>query len=300
MGTAVRPASTTPASWDAFSDVEAFVEEVLVELTAMASDGARPARRGPKASLAGSALRKAIMAIWCVGYCGMQWRAIGQLSGMPFGTLYTLFARWTQLGLWRRLLDRLRRTWRVACGDTVEPSAVVIDSRTCPSAPTCFARGVDGGKKIRGVKISIAVEKYGIPLAIDASPANVHDTKGIVPVLRQLAGRGFQGPAIGDLGYRGERLAKAAEALGITVQPIARGRHGVFIPTEIAWVVEVVFTQLTKPDVLAFRAGGQHVADLNISIGNDDTVDEQQYELPTLLEGRGGKPVLDTRAERLQ
>ncbi|WP_406567421.1 transposase [Azospirillum canadense] len=230
----------------------------------------------------------------------MQWRAIGQLSGIPFGTLFALFARWTRLGLWRRLLDRLRRTWRVACGDTPEPSTVVIDSRTCRSAPSCFARGVDGGKKIRGVKVHIAVEKYGLPLAVDASPANVHDTKGIVPVLRQLVGKGFQGPAIGDLGYRGKRLAKAGEDLGITIQPIARGRDGVFIPTEIAWVVEVVFTQLTKPDVLAFRAGGQHVADLNISIGNDDTVDEQQYELPTLLEGRGGKPVLDTRAERLQ
>ncbi len=246
MGTAVCPASTTPASWDAFSDVDAFVDAVLVELTAMAADGTRPTRRGPRAPLTGAALRKAIMAVWCVCFCGMQWRAIGQLSGIPFGTLYTLFARWTRLGLWHRLLDRLRRTWRLACGDAAEPSTVVIDSRTCPSAPSCFARGVDGGKKIRGVKVSIAVEKYDIPLAIDATPANVHDTKGIVPVLRQLAGGGFQGPAIGDLGYRGERLAKAAEALGITVRPIARGRDGVFIPTEITWVVERSFSWISR------------------------------------------------------
>ncbi|NUB25199.1 transposase [Azospirillum brasilense] len=176
----------------------------------------------------------------------MQWRAIGRLSGIPFGTLYTLFARWTRLGLWRRLLDRLRRTWRLACGDTAEPSTVVIDSRTCPSAPSCFARGVDGGKKIRGIKIQLGFEKYGIPLAIDASPANVHDTKGIVPVLRQIAGRGFRGPAISDLGYRRERLAKAAAALGITVRPIARGRDGLFIPTEIAWVVERSFSWITR------------------------------------------------------
>ncbi|HYG84843.1 MAG TPA: transposase [Azospirillum sp.] len=128
-----------------------------------------------------------------------------------------MFARWTRLGLGRRLRDRLRRTRRLACGDTAEPSTVVIDSRTCPSAPNCIARGVDGGKRIRGVKVSIAVETYGIPRAIDARPANVHDTNGIVPVLRQLAGGGLQGPAIGDLGYRGERLANAAAALGITV-----------------------------------------------------------------------------------
>ncbi|QCG95044.1 IS5 family transposase [Azospirillum sp. TSA2s] len=212
----------------------------------MASDGTRPARTGPKAPLTGAALRKAIMAIWCVCFCGMQWRAIGQLTGILFGTLYTLFARWTRLGLWRRLLDRLRRMWRLACGDTAKPSTVVIDSRTCPSAPSCFARGVDGGKKIRGVKISIAVEKHGISLAIDATSANVHDTKGIVPVLRQLAGRGFEGPAIGDLGYRGERLAKAGAALGISIQPVARGRDGVFIQTEIAWVVERSFSWISR------------------------------------------------------
>ena|SRR5687768_6782096 len=112
MGTAVRTAKTSPASWDAFSDVEAFVDEVLMELESMAADGTRPTRSEPP--LTGAALRKAIMAIWCVGFCGMQWRAIGLLCDIPFSTLYTLFARWTRLGLWRRLLDRLRRTWPAA------------------------------------------------------------------------------------------------------------------------------------------------------------------------------------------
>ena len=174
------------------------------------------------------------MAIWCVAFCGLQWRAIGQLCDIPFNTLYTLFARWTRLGLWRRLLDRLRRAWRLACGDTADPSTVVIDSRSCRSAPSCFTRGIDGGKKIRGVKIQVAVEKHGIPLAIDVAPANTHDTKGIVPVLRELAGQGFRGPALGDLGYRGKRLAKIAEALGITVKPVARGRDGNSFQPEFA------------------------------------------------------------------
>ena len=212
MGTAVRPAKTSPGPWDAFADVDVFVDEVLAELAAMAKDGTQRQRSGPKPPLAGAALRKAVMAIWCVCFCGMQWRAIGQLCGIPFSTLYGLFARWTRLGLWRRLLDRLRRTWRRACGDTPEPSAVVIDSRSCRSAPSCFARGIDGGKKIRGVKIQMAVEKYGIPLAIDVAPANRHDTKAIVPVLRELADGGFQGPALGDLGYRGKRLAEAGQS----------------------------------------------------------------------------------------
>jgi transposase len=238
MGTAFTPAKTSPASWDAFANVDAFVEAVLAELTAMAVDGTRSARSGPKPPLTGAALRKAIMAIWCVCFCGMQWRAIGLLCDIPFGTLYTLFARWTRLGLWRRLLDRLILAWRQACGDKPVPSAVIIDSRSCQSAPTCFTRGFDGGKKIKGIKIHLAVDKYGFPLAINVSPANAHDSKGIVPVLHQLAGRGFKGTALGDLSYRGQRLSKVGEALGITVEPSAGGHGGTFIPEGIRWVVE--------------------------------------------------------------
>src|SRR4051812_1032881 len=78
-GKRIRPAKTSPASWDAFSDVEAFVDAVLTELESMAADGTRPTRSGPKPPLTGAALRKAIMAIWCVGFCGLQWRAIGLL-----------------------------------------------------------------------------------------------------------------------------------------------------------------------------------------------------------------------------
>src|SRR5215218_6288841 len=134
MGTAVRPAKTSPGPWNAFADVDVFVDEVLAELTAMARDGTRPQRSGPKPPLAGAALRKAVMAIWCVGFCGMQWRAIGQLCDIPFNTLYGLFARWTRL--WRRLLNRLILAWRQACGDIADPSAVILDSRSCRSAPS--------------------------------------------------------------------------------------------------------------------------------------------------------------------
>jgi hypothetical protein len=44
MGTAVRTAKTSPASWDAFADVDAFVDEVLTELAATTADGTKPTR----------------------------------------------------------------------------------------------------------------------------------------------------------------------------------------------------------------------------------------------------------------
>ena len=202
----------------------------------------RPAS-GPKPPLAGAALRKATMAIWCLCFCGMQWRR-SDSSATSRSARCTAVCPLDPARSWRRLLDRLRRAWRLACGDAAEPSAVVIDSRSCRSAPSCFERGIDGGKKIRGVKIQLAVDKHGIPLAIDVSPANPHDTKGIVPVLRELAGQGFRGSALGDLGYRGKRLAKVGQALGITVKAIARGHDGKFLPAGICWVVERSFAWL--------------------------------------------------------
>ena len=51
MGTAFNPAKTSPASWDAFSDVDAFVDAVLAELAAMAADGTRPTRLRAEAAV---------------------------------------------------------------------------------------------------------------------------------------------------------------------------------------------------------------------------------------------------------
>jgi hypothetical protein len=39
-------------------------------------------------------------------------------------------------------LDRLRRTWRLACRGSPEPSAAVTNSQFCRSAPNCFGRGI--------------------------------------------------------------------------------------------------------------------------------------------------------------
>jgi hypothetical protein len=96
---------------------------------------------------------------------------------------------------------------------------------------------LDGGKMINGFKVHLGVDKYGIPLAIDVSPANVHDTKGIIPVLCELSGKGFRGSALGDLGYRGKRLSKTGRKLGITVEPVARGLDGKFLlPESAGWL----------------------------------------------------------------
>ncbi len=54
------------------------------------------------------------------------------------------------------------------------------------------------------------------------------------------------------------------------------------------WHIEIVQTQITKPRVLAPRASGDHVADLDLGVGDHNPIDEQFDQLPPLLERRTG------------
>ena len=66
------------------------------------------------------------------------------------------------------------------------------------------------------------------------------------------------------------------------------------------WSMEVVFTQMTKADVLALGTGGQHVADFDLGLGDDDAVDEQQHELAPLLEAGPSQAAPHACAEGLE
>jgi hypothetical protein len=120
-------------------------------------------------------------------------------------------------------------------------------------------------------------------------PANRHDTKAIVPALRELADGGFRGPAMGDLGYRGKRLAEAGQALGITVEAIARGRDGQLIPVGICWVVERSFAGLSRYRRLntIFERSKEHligfVSIAFISSSRNSTPDVYQTDLAITL-----------------
>jgi hypothetical protein len=65
------------------------------------------------------------------------------------------------------------------------------------------------------------------------------------------------------------------------------------------WESEMVFPQLAKRAVRPVRGEREHVADLDVAVGDDYPVDEQLGELPPLLEAGGGQPVPDGLAECL-
>ena len=220
------PRSSRGDGWNALADIEVFVFAVEAELEAMDHERIGVHRRGRKPDLA--LRRRLIGLIWTLTFGGMQWRIAGWLSGVPFTTLHSNFARWTRLGLWRRLGQRLALDWRLAHGDEVLPSAVVADSRSLRSAPTAWVRGIDGGKLVKDVKLFAVCDKHGSLLDLDLQPANTDDRAGTLPMLPRLAALGFQGDLLGDSGFKGAPFAAAALGHDIHVSVSPGGtREGV-------------------------------------------------------------------------
>src|SRR3954463_5607871 len=106
------PRSCRGDGWDALADIKVFVFAVEAELEAMERERVGVHRRGRKPDLA--LRRRLIGLIWTLSFGGLQWRLAGWLSGVPFTTLHSAFARWTRLGEWRRLGQRLALDWRRA------------------------------------------------------------------------------------------------------------------------------------------------------------------------------------------
>src|ERR671927_1149693 len=231
--------------WNILADVEVFVFAVEAELEAMDRERAGVHRRGRKPDL--GLRRRLIGLIWTLTFGGMQWRIAGWLSGIPFTTLHSSFARWTRLGLWRRLGQRLALDWRLACGDEVLPSAVVADSRSLRSAPSAWARGIDGGKLIKGIKLFAVCDKHSSLLDLELQPANMDDRAGTLPMLPRLAALGFEGDLLGDSGFKGAPFAAAAleHEIHVSVSP-GGTRGGQFLPNGIRWTVERLFAWLSR------------------------------------------------------
>jgi hypothetical protein len=111
------------------ADIEVFVFAVEAELEAMDRERVGVHRRGRKPDLA--LRRRLIGLIWTLTFGGLQWRVAGWLSGVPFTTLHSTFARWTRLGLWRRLGQRL----------ALFTDCVTMDARGMLDA--CAERGIE-------------------------------------------------------------------------------------------------------------------------------------------------------------
>ena len=108
-----------------------------------------------------------------------------------------------------------------------------------------------------------------------------------------------------DKGYDYPEVDALLAEFGFTAHIRRRGEDAQAITREAGhrarrWVVEIVFAQLTKSDVLALGTGGEDVADLHLVVRHDHAIDQQQEELALLVKGGTVEPLLDPLAEGVQ
>ena len=89
-------------------------------------------------------------------------------------------------GWFRQFLRVPTEGRRASLGQSPEPYECVIDSRSVRSALSDSQKGVDGNKKIKGIKRHVSVDSNGYVPEVNTTTANIHDSKGSV---RLIAGR---------------------------------------------------------------------------------------------------------------
>ena len=108
--------------------------------------------------------------------------------------------------------------------------------------------GLDGNKKVNGIKRHVLTCSLGFVLAVLVTAANVHDTQAAGLLLDRAAAAGWSPERIKVDGiYIGERMARAATPHGIEVQVSTRDRNVKgFKPLPLRWRIEGTFGTLTN------------------------------------------------------
>ncbi|MDQ4002048.1 MAG: IS5 family transposase [Actinomycetota bacterium] len=198
--------------------------------------------------------RAAFTGILFVLKTGIPWEMLPQEMGCGSGmTCWRRLKEWHQAGVWKRLhralLDRLgkadRIDWSRASLDLASVAAPPGGEKTGPS-PT------DRGK--RGSKRHLVVDRRGIPLAIEQSAANVHDSRmleaalGALTPIRRPRGRPRKRPEKlhADKGYDFRRCREALRKRGIKNRIARRGVDSGERLGRHRWVVERTLSWLNR------------------------------------------------------
>lgn len=173
---------------------------------------------------------------------GCQWHMLPE-SFPKWKAVYHHFRSWSARGWFARLLKALVSGKRAADGRDPEPTAAVVDSQTVRWGYRQSDKGIDGHKRVKGIKRHLAVDSLGYPLWVSVTTANVHDSKA-APALISNSLASF--PRIrlikGDKGYSGPLERALPQAWDAELKCV-KSNFGTseFVPMEGRWVVERTF-----------------------------------------------------------
>jgi putative transposase len=173
---------------------------------------------------------------------GCQWRMLP--NDFPKRELvYYYFRKWSTLEEFDLLLGRLRETVRISRKQKGAASLGIMDSQSVKWGNNKALNGIDGNKKVKGIKRHVVVDKKGFLIAVMVTVANMHDSKAaslLMLVLKELCSS--VKTIMADGGYRGELAKNVKNSFGYVLQVIISGynKQG-FRPIKKRWVIERTF-----------------------------------------------------------
>lgn len=183
-------------------------------------------------------------AIIYIDVSGCQWRML-PAEYPKWQTVYYYFRRWGAMDAFSDLEDVLVKELRLKREESVTPTIGSIDSASSRSALPRSQKGIDGNKKVKGVKRNIITDKDGDILVATTTPANVHDSKSAYALVALLVtAYPWIKRIYADRGYRGKFIDEVKKDFGIDVEITHSNYSGKFVPAKKRWVVERTFAWL--------------------------------------------------------
>jgi putative transposase len=192
-------------------------------------------------------VREMINACLYLQKTGCQWRFLPKDFG-PWQTVRTWHDRFRADGIWAEVAALLTRAVRQKRGRNPEPTTAILDSQSVVSGPQTGARGVDGNKKVKGIKRHVLTCSLGLVLGVLVTAAHVHDTAAAGILLDRAAQDGWAPERIKVDGIdSGARMAAAAQRHDLDVQVSSRPPEATgFKPLPLRWRIEATFGTQTN------------------------------------------------------
>ena len=146
--------------------------------------------------------------------------------------------------------QEIRKAVRRAVGKKESASMGIIDSCSVRmNATSGMERGIDGNKKIKGLKRHLIVDSLGLMIDVVLHPANIHDSKGAKQVFDKLNASKFDEPNLiqifADSGYRGKLIKWVKKTLKMNMTIVKRtDKTTKWAVQPKRWIIERTFAWL--------------------------------------------------------